>query len=55
MLVADRPSGFLTVSEVPAAQNLWMVATGTGVTELQEGDRVTLHVKSGAIVATRKR
>lgn len=31
ILVSDRPSGFLTVSEVPAAANLWMIATGTGI------------------------
>jgi len=31
VLVSDRPSGFLTVSEVPAAPHLWLVATGTGI------------------------
>ena len=31
VLVSDRPSGFLTVSEVPEAPHLWMVATGTGI------------------------
>ena len=31
ILVSDRPSGFLTVSEVPQAQHLWLVATGTGI------------------------
>ena len=31
ILVSDRPSGFLTVSEVPDAPHLWMVATGTGI------------------------
>ncbi len=31
ILVADNPSGFLTVSEIPECQNLWMVATGTGI------------------------
>jgi ferredoxin--NADP+ reductase len=29
--VADNPSGFLTISEVPDVENLWMVATGTGI------------------------
>ena len=31
VLVSDRPSGFLTVSEVPECPHLWMVATGTGI------------------------
>ena len=31
ILVSDRPSGFLTVSEIPEAPHLWMVATGTGI------------------------
>jgi ferredoxin--NADP+ reductase len=31
VLVSDRPSGFLTISEVPAARDLWLVATGTGI------------------------
>lgn len=31
VLVSDRPSGFLTISEVPQAPHLWMVATGTGI------------------------
>lgn len=31
VLVADNPSGFLTVSEVPACRHLWMIATGTGI------------------------
>jgi ferredoxin--NADP+ reductase len=31
IMVADRPYGFLTVDEVPAARHLWMIATGTGV------------------------
>ena len=31
ILVSDNPSGFLTVSEVPACAHLWMVATGTGI------------------------
>jgi ferredoxin--NADP+ reductase len=29
--VADRPSGFFTVDEVPPADALWCIATGTGV------------------------
>lgn len=29
--VAEKPYGFLTVDEVPAAEHLWMLATGTGV------------------------
>ena len=31
VLVSDNPSGFLTISEVPASRHLWMVATGTGI------------------------
>jgi len=31
ILVSNRPSGFLTVSEVPQAPHLWLVATGTGI------------------------
>lgn len=31
LLIADNPSGFLTVSEVPACRHLWMIATGTGI------------------------
>jgi len=31
VLVSDRPSGFLTVSEVPEAPHLWLIATGTGI------------------------
>jgi len=31
VFVSDNPSGFLTVSEVPACAHLWMVATGTGI------------------------
>jgi len=31
ILVSDRPSGFLTVSEVPKVPHLWLVATGTGI------------------------
>ena len=31
VLVATNPSGFLTVSEVPEVDNLWMLATGTAI------------------------
>jgi ferredoxin--NADP+ reductase len=31
LYVADNPSGFLVLSEVPPAEDLWLVATGTGV------------------------
>ena len=31
LFVADNPSGFLVLSEVPQADDLWLVATGTGV------------------------
>jgi ferredoxin--NADP+ reductase len=31
ILIADNPSGFLTVSEVPECKHLWMIATGTGI------------------------
>ncbi len=31
VLVSDNPSGFLTVSEIPASKHLWMIATGTGI------------------------
>lgn len=31
VLVSDRPSGFLTVSEIPDCPHLWMIATGTGI------------------------
>jgi ferredoxin/flavodoxin---NADP+ reductase len=31
LLVADNPSGFLVLNEVPPAEDLWMLATGTGV------------------------
>jgi ferredoxin--NADP+ reductase len=31
VLVADNPSGFLTVSEIPQCNDLWMIATGTGI------------------------
>lgn len=29
--VADNPAGWLVLSEVPAAEELWLVATGTGI------------------------
>ena len=29
--LADNPSGFLVLSEVPPAEDLWLVATGTGI------------------------
>ncbi len=29
--LAPRPSGFLVLSEVPAARHLWLLATGTGI------------------------
>ena len=31
LFVADNPSGFLVLDEVPAAEDLWLVATGTGI------------------------
>lgn len=31
LFVADNPSGFLVLSEVPEAPTLWMLATGTGL------------------------
>ena len=31
ILVADNPSGFLTISEIPECKHLWMIATGTGI------------------------
>jgi ferredoxin--NADP+ reductase len=31
VLVSDNPSGFLTLSEIPACKHLWMIATGTGI------------------------
>jgi len=52
VLVADNPSGFLTVSEIPQCNDLWMIATGTGIgpflailkseTAWQKFDRVIL-------------
>src|ERR1700704_6346711 len=29
--LAPRPAGFLVLSEVPSAANLWLISTGTGV------------------------
>jgi len=29
--LADNPSGFLVLSEVPPAEDLWLLATGTGI------------------------
>jgi ferredoxin--NADP+ reductase len=31
LYVADNPSGFLVLSEVPPAEDLWLLATGTGI------------------------
>jgi ferredoxin--NADP+ reductase len=31
LYVADNPSGFLVLDEVAAAEDLWMVSTGTGI------------------------
>lgn len=31
LFVADNPSGFLVLSEVPPAEELWLVSTGTGL------------------------
>jgi ferredoxin--NADP+ reductase len=31
LLVARNPAGFLVLSEVPEAENLWLVSTGTGI------------------------
>jgi ferredoxin--NADP+ reductase len=31
LYVADNPSGFLVLSEVPSAETLWMLSTGTGI------------------------
>jgi ferredoxin--NADP+ reductase len=31
LYVADNPAGWLIVSEVPPAEELWLVATGTGI------------------------
>ncbi len=30
LYIADNPAGFLVLSEVPAAEDLWLVATGHG-------------------------
>ena len=31
LFIADNPSGFLVLPEVPPAEDLWLVATGTGI------------------------
>jgi len=31
LYVADNPAGFLVLAEVPPAEDLWMLATGTGI------------------------
>lgn len=31
LYIADNPAGWLILSEVPAAEELWLVATGTGI------------------------
>ncbi|MSQ62715.1 MAG: ferredoxin--NADP reductase [Betaproteobacteria bacterium] len=31
LYVADNPSGFLVLGEVPPAEDLWLLATGTGI------------------------
>jgi len=31
LFVADNPSGFLVLDEVPRAEDLWLVSTGTGI------------------------
>ena len=31
LYVADNPSGFLVLEEVPEAEDLWLVSTGTGI------------------------
>ena len=31
LLIATNPAGFLVLSEVPDAQSLWLVSTGTGI------------------------
>lgn len=31
LFIADNPSGFLVLAEVPPADDLWLVATGTGI------------------------
>jgi len=31
IFLAPRPSGFLVLTEVPDAENLWLVSTGTGI------------------------
>lgn len=29
--IADKPSGFLTINEIPEVDHLWLMATGTGI------------------------
>jgi ferredoxin--NADP+ reductase len=31
LLVASNPAGFLVLSEIPVAETLWLVSTGTGI------------------------
>jgi ferredoxin--NADP+ reductase len=31
LLVASNPAGFLVLSEIPAAETLWLMSTGTGI------------------------
>ena len=31
LYIADNPSGFLVLAEVPPAEDLWLLATGTGI------------------------
>jgi ferredoxin--NADP+ reductase len=31
LFIADNPSGFLVLAEVPPAEDLWLLATGTGI------------------------
>ena len=43
ILVAAKPAGFLTVNEIPDAENLWMMATGTAIgpfLSILKGDEV---------------
>jgi len=43
IFVTDRANGFLTVDELPECENLWMLATGTGVgpfLSILKGDKV---------------
>ena len=49
LLVADKPSGFLTAEETPAGGDLWLLATGTGV-----GPFVSL-LRAGAVLQSFER